>query len=76
MPTETRRLIEAKLLKGEPLTLDERVYRYESVKMDKFRSGTEPFWKKAQDVIDFYAKFNRVVTPEEIAKWLDEEGAA
>lgn len=76
MVTETRKLIDAKIVKGEPLTLDERVYYHEHAKMDKFRSGTEPVLKTAQDVVDFFKKYKRDVTFEGIANWLDLAGVA
>lgn len=75
MLTETRVRIEGKLTAGTPLTLDERVYYYESKKMDQFRSGKEPVLTSVADVKALFSKHGRDVTDEIISDWLDKENA-
>lgn len=73
MSTETRVKIEGKLTEGVPLTLDERVYYYESKKMDQFRSGKEPILASFADVVALFGNHGRVVTEEDVTAWLDKE---
>lgn len=72
-PTQLE-VIEIKLSKGEPLTLDDRVYWHEAKSMGTRYNQIEPFITTAEQTLTFLAKHGLYKNCEQLSEWLDKHG--